>query len=90
MRTYIKDFLTFISDHYEVIGFSDLSEKRNSHIIKQIETKCEKKIFSYCFNKEHFLKSHKSNTLVPDLSLLLNKRSMMRIAYVDWQFEKFV
>jgi hypothetical protein len=47
-----------ISDQFEIIAYSDMSEKRNAFIIKQIENKVGKKVFSYVLNKDHCVINH--------------------------------
>lgn len=49
----------------------------------------ERKVFAYVLTKEQCLKNTKNNQYVPDLQILLNKRSITKIAYVDCLIEKF-
>ena len=89
MRPFLDDFLLSLMESFEVIMYSDMTEKRTSYLVKQIESQIDKKAFSYILHKEQCVKNTKTGQYIPDLSILLNKRLLSKIAYVDCNIDKF-
>ena len=76
LRPFIKDFFLAIFEMYEIVIYSDLSEEMTNYVIRAIEEKVKKRVFSYALYEDHCIMNYKTGRLTKDLTLLLNRRSM--------------
>ena len=70
MRPFIKDLLLSLIESYEIVLLSDLGEKANHYLVKHIEEKIGKKIFSFILSKDHHVQNNKNGRIAVDLNIL--------------------